>query len=145
MQIESEGNKNEEDETKKKNEKKDGEENLEVEEEDEKKLDLPEESKVGKKLTDLTTKRTIVLVLSLLLAIILFNPDFYLTTLTAMDFGLKIFNEFQSINDPNLKLCFDLYVNQFKVKISDKLFKEYFKSDHLCKCFLTLPMEIIMR
>lgn len=134
MQIEYEGNKNEDDEIKKKNDKKDDEENLEVEE-DENKLDLPEESKVGKKLTDLTTKRTIVLVLSLLLAIILFNPDFYLTTMTAMDFGLKIFNEFQSINDPNLKLCFDLYVNQFKVKFSDKLYKEYFKSDHLCKCF----------
>jgi len=84
----------------------------EVKEED---LDIPEESKVGKKLTDLTTKRTIVLVLSLLLAIILFNPDFYLQTLTAMDFGLKLFNEFKTITDPNLKICFDIYVEQFKV------------------------------
>ncbi len=78
-------------------------------------LDIPEESKVGKKLTDLTTKRTIVLVLSLLLAIILFNPDFYLPTLTAMNLGLKLFNEFQYLNDTDLKLSFDAYVEMFQV------------------------------
>jgi hypothetical protein len=96
-----------------------GEENNEEEEEredvTEQDVDIPEESKVGKKLTDLTTKKTIVLVLSLLLAIILFNPDFYLETMTSMEFGLKIFNSFRRIDDPNLKTSFNLYINQFKV------------------------------
>jgi len=80
----------------------------------EEELDIPDESKVGKKLTDLTTKRTIVLVLSLLMAIILFNPDFYLQTMTAMDLGLRIFGEFKDLNDPDYMRVFNLYVNQFK-------------------------------
>lgn len=77
-------------------------------------LEMPEESKVGKKLSDLTTKRVIILVLSMIFAIILFNPSFYYDSLSSMDFGIKIFNDFDSVYDPNLKRTFDIYVEQHK-------------------------------
>lgn len=73
---------------------------------------VPEESKVGKKLTELTTKRVIILVLSMIIGVILFNSTFYYSALTSMDFGMKIFNEFTDDNDPSLNLTFNIYVKE---------------------------------
>lgn len=78
-------------------------------------FELPEESKVGKKLTDLTTKRVIILVLSMTIAILLFNPTFYYDPLSSMSFGIMIFNEFPSTLDPNFILAFNIYVDEHKV------------------------------
>ena len=78
-------------------------------------VDIPEESKVGKKLTDLTTKRVIILVLSMMIAIMLFNPSLYYDPLSSMNFGIKIFNDFTSVLDPNLILAFNIYVDEHKV------------------------------
>ena len=75
---------------------------------------VSEESKVGKKLTDLTTRRVIILVLSMIIGVIIFNSTFYYSPMTSMDFGLKIFNDFDDIDDEAIKISFDLYVNEHK-------------------------------
>jgi class 3 adenylate cyclase len=49
---------------------------------------MPIESRVGKKLSDLTIKRVIILVLILLLILPLFDTDFYITDPYSWDFGL---------------------------------------------------------
>lgn len=68
-----------------------------------------EESKVGKKLSELTTKRVIILVLSMMVGIILFNSSFYYETKKSMDLGIKIFKSFD-VDDPNLNITFSIYV-----------------------------------
>jgi class 3 adenylate cyclase len=75
---------------------------------------VPQESKVGKKLSDLTTRRVIILVLAMMIGIILFNSNFYLAPLTSMDFGIKVFSNFDDPYDPNLNLTFDIYVNEHR-------------------------------
>jgi hypothetical protein len=69
------------------------------------------ESKVGKKLSDLTTSRVIILVLSMMIGIILFNSSFYYESKKSMDLGIKIFKTFEK-DDPNLNMTFDIYVNE---------------------------------
>lgn len=69
------------------------------------------ESKVGKKLTELTTSRVIILVLSMMIGIILFNSSFYYESKKSMDLGIKIFKTFDK-NDPNLNFTFDIYVEE---------------------------------
>jgi hypothetical protein len=44
---------------------------------DDEEIKIPEESKVGKKLSDLTTRRVIILVLSMLFSVPLFMPSTY--------------------------------------------------------------------
>jgi hypothetical protein len=78
----------------------------------ENKIEMPEESKVGRKLSDLTTRRVIILVLSMMIGIILFNSSFYYNVMSSMDFGIKIFEEFPTSNDPNFNLTFNIYVNE---------------------------------
>jgi class 3 adenylate cyclase len=72
-----------------------------------------EESKVGKKLSDLTTRRVIILVLSMMIGIILFDSSFYLSPLTSMDFGIKAF-AIKNLSDPKFNLTFNIYVNEHK-------------------------------
>ena len=48
---------------------------------------IPEESKIGKKLTDLTIKRVIVMVLGLLVLLPLFDADFFQSTYTSWEYG----------------------------------------------------------
>ncbi len=69
------------------------------------------ESKVGKRLSELTTSRVIILVLSMMIGIILFNSSFYYEAKKSMDLGIKIFKSFDK-NDPNLNMTFDIYVNE---------------------------------
>lgn len=49
---------------------------------------IPEESKIGKKLTDLTIKRVIVLVLGLLVLLPLFDVGFFSVSYTSWDYGV---------------------------------------------------------
>jgi class 3 adenylate cyclase len=74
--------------------------------------EVPEESKVGKLLADRTTKKVIILILSMMIGIILFNTSFYLEKKTGMEMGLKIFSNFESMNDPDLNLTFSIYVSE---------------------------------
>jgi len=80
-------------------------------------IELSEESKIGKKLTDKITRKTIILVLSFIIALIFFNTSFYLVKSSSMEIGLKLFNEFQSVDDPNLEKMIDVYIKQFEVII----------------------------
>jgi hypothetical protein len=74
--------------------------------------DRPEESKIGRKLSDLTTRRVIILVLSMMAGIILFNSSFYYNVMSSMDFGIKIFEKFRSSDDPNFIFSFDVFVKE---------------------------------
>lgn len=74
--------------------------------------DIPKESKTGKKLSELTSKRVILIVLALIVGIILFNTSFYYQTFTSMDFGIKVFKYFQTYNDPDLNMTFNIYVKE---------------------------------
>ena len=49
---------------------------------------MPEESKVGKKLSDLTTKRLIIVVLAMLFSVPIFDPATYQETPSADEYGL---------------------------------------------------------
>ncbi len=80
-------------------------------------VQLPEESKVGKKLSDLTTKRIIVLVIILIIASMLFNANFYSDSQTSMSLGIAFFNFFPSVMDPDLLKAFSIYVDNHKVII----------------------------
>ncbi len=91
------------------------EEEEEEEEEDLNNITIPEESKVGKKLTDLTTKRVIVLVLSMIVSIIIFDPKFYYNATNSMEYGIEFFEDFKDLNDKNLLLIFNIYIDQHKV------------------------------
>mgnify|MGYP001557444302 CR=1 FL=1 len=51
---------------------------------------LPQDSKVGKKLSDLTTRRVIILVLSMLISVPIFDSRTYVDDNTSYDVVLKI-------------------------------------------------------
>ena len=53
-------------------------------------MKLPEESKVGKKLSDLTTRRVIILVLAMLFSVPLFSTNTYMEDPTSYDYGLSM-------------------------------------------------------
>jgi hypothetical protein len=53
-------------------------------------VDVPKESKVGKKLSDLTTRRTIILVLAMLFSVPIFSRTTYITNPDPYTFGLKV-------------------------------------------------------
>jgi hypothetical protein len=53
-------------------------------------LKLPEESKVGKKLSDLTTRRVIILVLAMIFSVPLFSTSTYMEEPTSFQYGLNM-------------------------------------------------------
>jgi hypothetical protein len=56
---------------------------------DEADLHIPSESRVGKKLSDRTTKRVIMLVLIMLLILPLFEANFYIERYKSWEFGVE--------------------------------------------------------
>ena len=55
---------------------------------------VPEESKVGKKLSDLTTRRVILLVLAMLFSVPLFSTSTYLDSFNSYTFGLNLVSQY---------------------------------------------------
>ncbi len=55
---------------------------------------VPKESKVGKKLSDLTTKRVIVLVLAILFAVPVFSTSSYQADLPSYEYGLSLLMQY---------------------------------------------------
>ena len=53
-------------------------------------IELPEESKVGKKLGDLTTRRVIILVLAMLFSVPLFSPTTYIDEQESHTLGMQL-------------------------------------------------------
>jgi len=91
---------------------KDSNDDLGEGDEDENNGEVPEESKVGKLLSERTNKKVIILVLVMMISIILFNASFYLSKKTGMEMGLKIFTNYDSMNNANLNLSFSIYVSE---------------------------------
>jgi len=55
---------------------------------------MPEESKVGKKLSDLTTRRVIMVVLAMLFSVPLFDTTSYIAPDSSYEFGLYLISAF---------------------------------------------------
>lgn len=64
------------------------------ESEDEPTFAMPEESKVGKKLSEMTTRRVIMLVLGMMFGLPLFTTELYHETNTSYQFGMEVINIF---------------------------------------------------
>lgn len=80
---------------------------LQVGNEDE--IQIPKESRVGRKLSDIITKRVIVLVMVILLIIPLFDLDFFTTPSYSWDYGLTAITDFTKTfnNSSDLELYFE--------------------------------------
>lgn len=86
-----------------------------VEEEEEPEMEIPEESKVGKKLSDLTTKRVIILVLAMMFSVVLFSTSTYITENTSYQFGLEFIMAYgPNINSTGFVTAFESYKNDHK-------------------------------
>ena len=57
-------------------------------------LKIPEESKVGKKLSDLTTRRVIILVLAMLFSVPVFTVSTFISDYNGYEIGLQLIAEF---------------------------------------------------
>ena len=78
-------------------------------------MKIPEESKVGKKLSDLTTKRVIILVLAMMFSIPIFSISTYRNDNNSFKFGLELMDLFSS--DPNgakFQISYDTYLTEHK-------------------------------
>lgn len=61
--------------------------------ENEEDFKIPEESKVGKKLSDLTTRRVIILVLTMLFSVPVFTVSTFVQDYNGMQVGLQLMGE----------------------------------------------------
>ncbi|OMJ87200.1 hypothetical protein SteCoe_11124 [Stentor coeruleus] len=86
--------------------------NPEAEEiEDPAKSQLHEESKVGKELSELTTRRVIMLVLGVLILVPFFLNTLYTDENTSYEYGLKVLDKFTS-NPSEFRMAWDSYINE---------------------------------
>ena len=72
---------------------------------------LPEESKVGKKLSDLTTRRVIILVLAMLFSVPLFSTTTYMEAPKSYEFGMKMIKAFD-VNSTGFNTTFYSYIEK---------------------------------
>ncbi len=73
------------------------------------------EMKISRKLNDLILRRVIILVLSMILGTIVFNPSIYYNTVNSMEFGMTIFKNFENFSYEHIEITFDIYINQHVV------------------------------
>lgn len=73
----------------------------------------PEESKVGKRLSDLTTKRVIILVLGMMFGLPLFTLSLYYEENNSFTFGLEMIEKFKD-SKPEFDLCWNRYLVEHK-------------------------------
>ena len=71
---------------------------------------LPEESKVGKKLSDLTTRRVIILVLAMLFSVPIFSTSTYMQDPDTYDYSVAYVSSFNYTATPEM---FNITFNQF--------------------------------
>ncbi|OMJ84319.1 hypothetical protein SteCoe_14605 [Stentor coeruleus] len=75
---------------------------------------IPKESRVGRKLSDIITKRVIILVMVVLILIPLFDLDFFKTQKYSWDFGLQVVDDYDEVfpNENTVKVYYrDYYKN----------------------------------
>jgi hypothetical protein len=83
-----------------------------------KKIDVNEQSKVGKQLEEQTIKRLLILILLMIFAIVFLSSYFYYNQLTYMEFGLFLFNQFENnTNTPVFNMTYNIYINEHAVII----------------------------
>jgi hypothetical protein len=70
------------------------------------------ETKVGKKLSELTMRKVIILVFSMILGVIFINQNFYYTQISVMEFGMKIFNSYNDVNQEGLIYSLLIFVSE---------------------------------
>jgi len=75
------------------------------------------EMKISKKLNDLILRRVIILVLSMIIGIIVFNASVYYNTIDSTEFGMKLFKNFENLTFEQISYTFDLYIAQHVVRI----------------------------
>lgn len=73
---------------------------------------VPEESKIGKNFSNLTTKRVIILVLIILFFLPLFYPSLYLNSSITYDYGLELIKALKNTSDYNK--AWTRYINEHK-------------------------------
>jgi len=83
----------------------------------------PNESIVGRKLSEMTSRRLIILVFVVIMGIIFLDVSFYFEKETSMDYGIRIFKLYNK-TDPDLKYTFDLYVKEHTNKSTNILFAQ---------------------
>jgi hypothetical protein len=90
-----------------------------------KKIDVNEQSKVGRQLEEQIVKRLLILILLMIFAIVFLSSYFYYNQLTYMEFGLFLFNKFENTksNDPLFTLTYNVYVNEHAVNFFFNLAK----------------------
>ena len=62
-------------------------------------MSVPRESRVGKKLSDIITKRVIILVMVILILNPLFDLAFYITPLTSWDYGITAIHDYSAVGN----------------------------------------------
>ena len=75
-----------------------------------KEMEIPQETNVGKKLSALTTKRVITVVMSVLITIPIFSADTYLTDYSSAESGLRTI---WLMNQTGSRAAFELAVNKY--------------------------------
>ncbi|CAG9322321.1 unnamed protein product [Blepharisma stoltei] len=85
-------------------------------------LKIPEESKIGKKLSELTTKRIIILVLSVMIMLPFFSTTFYNESNASYEYGLEVINDL--IGTSGFDLAFEDYVSEHEDLYTPLIFLE---------------------
>jgi hypothetical protein len=83
---------------------------------------LVEKLNIGKKLSDSTMRRVIILILSMIMGIIILDPNFYFQAVTSNEFAFKMLNDFKSINDPGLAIAIDQLIQTHENTITQVLY-----------------------
>lgn len=60
---------------------------------------MPEESVVGKKLSDLTTRKVILIVLAMLFSVPVLSVSTYIDTYSGYEFGLMLMSQYETGSD----------------------------------------------
>ena len=79
-----------------------------------KKNDDKNDTDISSRFEDFSSKKIIILTIFLLIAIIVFNPNYYFSMTTQSEYGIQLFNELKKQNITKLNQTFNLYINYFK-------------------------------
>ena len=74
----------------------------------------PEETKVGKKLSELTTKRVIMLVLGMLFLLPLFYTTMWLDVNTSYQYGIEVLDRLRLSGSPDFNQAWKYYIDEHK-------------------------------
>ena len=81
-----------------------------------KKDDDKNDTDISSRFEDFSSKKMIILTIFLLIAIIIFNPNYYFSKTSEIEYGIQLFNDIEKENITKLNQTFNLYINYFKDK-----------------------------